>query len=108
MDATTTASQCYSNLVNITTTLIQLIESDQPRYAVNTKDAQQQVKRQAHTENQQAPRTEEMALKEEFPENLRKSMTFSSEKGVPSCLTTLPLRIGFQPDERNILRRHTP
>ena len=71
-DTTTTASQSYRTSVNITAALIQIIESDQPGYDENTMDAQQQAMRQAHTENRQALRTEEMALKEEkTPENLK-------------------------------------
>ena len=91
-DVIATTNLEYHNSVRITSSLTELIESSHSGYDDKTWNAQQEMKDQIRKEKQQALTEKQATLKEQLPDNLKRAITLSMEKGGSSWLTTLPLR----------------
>ena len=91
-DVIATANLDYHNSVRVTSSLTKLIESNQSSYDDETRNAQYEMKDQIRKEKQQALAEKETSLNEQLPDNLKRAITLSMEKGASSWLTTLPLR----------------
>ena len=87
-----TANIEYYNSVRVTSSLTGLIESSHSGYDDKTRNAQQEMKDQIRKDKQQALTGKQTTLKEQLPDNLKRAITLSMEKGASSWLTTLPLK----------------